>query len=225
MKKIVMLVLFLLGVGGAGAGYYLFVMKPEREALEAANLAELERLKPKIQPQEPKVEQADPEPEPITDYYVNPAKLAVRTSPSEQGFIESFVYRGDKLHILEKQQGWGRVTPYYVYEEGGEEVAEWVKMDQLLEVAPTITREERLETVSQYVEKSDDFKDFFDMFTKTADQLLKDGTCTPEDFDELGGWVRSNRFEGRDVYFVYCGGLKQEDKIYLDVQTGELSYP
>ncbi len=224
MKKIIMLVLFLLGIGGAAAGYYLFVMKPEREAREAANQAELERLKPKpalaVNQDTPPAPAADE----VTDYYVNPEKLAVRNQPNAQGFIESFVYRGDKLHILEKKEGWGRVTPYYVYEEGGEEIADWVPMDALLEVPPTITRQERLETVSKYVEKSDDFKDFFEMFTQKADQLLKDGSCTPEDFEELGGWVRSNRFDGRDVYFVYCGGMKQQNKIYLDVQTGKIFY-
>ncbi len=224
MKKIIMLVLFLLGVGGAGAGYYLFVMKPEQEALAAANKAELERLKPKPVLDLEKDKVVVPDPKPITDYYVNPEKLAVRNAPSGDAFIEGFVYRGDKLHILEQKDGWGRVTPYYVYEEGGEQTAEWVPMKSLLEVPPTITREERLETVSQYVEKSDDFKDFFEMFTKKADELLKEGTCSPEDFEELGGWVRSNRFEGRDVYFVYCGGLKQQNKIYLDVQTGKIFY-
>ncbi len=224
MKKIIMLVLFLLGVGGAGAGYYLFVMKPEREALEAANKAELERLKPKpimeLKQEQPKVTA----PKPITDYYVNPDKLAVRNAPNSEAFIEGFVYRGDKLHILEQKSGWGRVTPYYVYEEGAEETAEWVPMASLLEVAPTITRQERLETVSQYVEKSDDFKQFFEMFTHKADELLKQGICSPEDFEELGGWVRSNRFEGRDVYFVYCGGLKQQNKVYLDAHSGEIFY-
>jgi hypothetical protein len=26
------------------------------------------------------------------------------------------------------------------------------------------------------------------------------------------------------VYFIYCGGLKLADKIYLDVRTGEVFY-
>lgn len=53
-------------------------------------------------------------------------------------------------------------------------MAEWVPMEALLEVAPTITKEERVETVSSYIEKSDDFKQHFEMFVKKTDQLLKE---------------------------------------------------
>lgn len=220
MKKIIMVLLLLVGIACAGGGYYIFYYKPQQDALAlAAQESEPEAPKPVAKKAPP-----EPEPEPITDYYVNPAKLGVREQPDEQAFIESVVYRGDKLHVLEKKDGWGRISPYYVYEEGGPEVAEWVPMEALLEVAPTITREERIETVSGYIENSDDFKTFFDRFIQSTDSLLKEGTCSPEDFEELGGWVRSVTFSSDDIYFVYCGGLKQANKIYLNAQTGEIFY-
>ncbi|WP_171748984.1 hypothetical protein [Vibrio sp. RE88] len=221
MKKILMVVLLLLGIACAGGGYYIFYLKPQQDAAAAAALME-ENKEP---PPAPMKEEAPPPPKPeVTDFYVSPPKLGIREYPRYDAFVESVAYRGDKLHILEKKDGWGRISPYYVYEEGGEEVAEWVPMEALLEVAPTITKEERVETVSSYIEKSDDFKQYFEMFVKKTDQLLKEKTCEPEDFEETSGWVRSLTFEERDVYFVYCGGLKQANKIYLDVQTGEIFY-
>lgn len=36
--------------------------------------------------------------------------------------------------------------------------------------------------------------------------------------------MRSVTFNNVDAYFVYCGGLKQANKIYLDVQTGRVFY-
>ncbi|KFI12615.1 MULTISPECIES: hypothetical protein [Vibrio] len=221
MKKILMVVLLLLGIACAGGGYYIFYLKPQQDAAAAAALME-ENKEP---PPEPVKEEVPPPPKPeVTDFYVSPPKLGIREYPRYDAFVESVAYRGDKLHILEKKDGWGRISPYYVYEEGGEEVAEWVPMEALLEVAPTITKEERVETVSSYIEKSDDFKQHFEMFVKKTDQLLKEKTCEPEDFEETSGWVRSLTFEQRDVYFVYCGGLKQANKIYLDAQTGEIFY-
>jgi hypothetical protein len=53
---------------------------------------------------------------------------------------------------------------------------------------------------------------------------LKEKTCTPEDFEETQGWVKSTTFQDRSAYFVYCGGLKQANKIYIDVKSGEIFY-
>ncbi|MCG9677375.1 hypothetical protein [Vibrio sp. Isolate24] len=221
MKKIIMVVLLLLGIACAGGGYYIFYLKPQQDAEAAAAMMEANKEPP---PPPVKEEKAPPPKPEVTDFYVSPEKLGVREYPQYEAFVESVVYRGDKLHILEKKNGWGRISPYYVYEEGGEEVAEWVPMEALLEVAPTITKEERVETVSSYIEESDDFKLHFEMFVQKTDQLLKEKTCVPEDFEETSGWIRSLTFEQKDVYFVYCGGIKQANKVYLDVQTGEIFY-
>lgn len=221
MKKILMVVLLLVGIGLAGGGYYVFYYKPAED--EAARLAELAS-----KPLPPAVEQAalTPAPLPIveqTDYYVSEEKLGVRETPSKDGFIESVLYRGDKVYVLEKKQGWARISPYYVYNEGDVEVAEWIPMEALLEVPPTITQEERIKTISSYVEGSDDFKQHFDVFIQTTDDLIKEGICLPPDFEELKGWVRSVKYD-QDVYFVYCGGLKQANKIYLNVRTSKIFY-
>lgn len=221
MKKIIMIVLLLVGIACAGGGYYIFYLKPKQDAELAS---QMENAEEPIKPLNIVKEKPQPPKPPVTDYYVSPERLGVRESPDHSAFVESVVYRGDKLHVLEKRDGWGRISAYYVYEEGGPEVAEWVPMDALLEVAPTITKDERIETVSSYIENSDDFKAHFEMFVKKTDQLLKEKTCTPEDFEETKGWMRSLTFNERDVYFVYCGGLKQANKIYLDIRSGEIFY-
>ncbi|WP_260338308.1 hypothetical protein [Vibrio ponticus] len=222
MKKILMVVLLLVGIALAGGGYYMFYLKPEQEAAEAAK-QQAEKVVPKPTPiDKPKPAPLPPVPE-VTDYYVSPERLGVREHPALTAYIESDLYRGEKVHILEKRDGWGRISPYYVYKEGEEEVAEWVPMDQLLEVPPTITKAERIKTISSYIEGSDDFKQYFDVFIKTTDDLIKEGICLPPDFEELKGWVKSVRYSD-DVYFVYCGGLKQANKIYLNVNTGNIFY-
>lgn len=221
MKKLIMVVVLLLGLACAGGGYYIFYLKPQQEAeLLAQQETPTEMPEPSIEDRKP-VKETKP---PVTDYYVSPQRLGVREKPDKDAFIESVLYRGDKLHVFEKKDGWGRVSRYYVYEEGGEEVAEWVPLDALLEVPPTISKEERMETVSSYIEKSDDFKRYFDVFVAKTDQLLKEKTCRPSDFEETKGWMRSVTFKDRDVYFVYCGGLKQANKVYLDVGSGEIFY-
>ncbi|WP_228481411.1 hypothetical protein [Vibrio fluminensis] len=221
MKKILMVVLLLVGIALAGGGYYMFYLKPEQDAARAAKQKAEQRV-PLVQEKVTTPEIPPPVPE-VTDYYVSPERLGIREHPNMSAFIESELYRGDKVHILEKRDGWGRISPYYVYKEGEDEVAEWIPMDQLLEVPPTITKAERIKTISSYIEESDDFKQYFDVFIKTTDDLIREGICLPPDFEELKGWVKSVRYS-EDVYFVYCGGIKQANKIYLNVNTGKIFY-
>ena len=150
-----------------------------------------------------------------------PGKLGVRealamTLLSKTWFIEENC-------IFWKKNGWGRISRYYVYEEGGEELPNgflwkpWLKL-------PRQSQRRKSKYRKQLYRKSDDFKQHFEMFVKISDELLKEKTCTPEDFEETNGWIRSLTFKYRDVYFIYCGGIKQANKIYLDVRTGEIFY-
>ncbi len=160
----------------------------------------------------------------VNDLYVDLAKLGVREKPDAQAFVERVLYRGDKVKILERKAGFGRITDYFVYEENGPEVAEWIPLDGLVEQAPLITAEERRKTVTQYIATSDDFKLYETAFVQKTDELLKNETCVPEDFEELGGWVKSLKYQEREVYFVYCGGRKLTNKIYFDIQSKEIFY-
>ncbi|ELP5727185.1 SH3 domain-containing protein [Vibrio vulnificus] len=218
MKKVMIILIIVLLLIGGGAGYYVFFMQTEQE--------EVVKAIPQKDPEmatKPIMELPALEPE-ITDYYVIERRIDVRNKPDPQALIIDALYKGEKITILEKQNGWGRISDYLVYEEGGEERAEWVDMTKLSDAKPIIEEMERLEILDGYLVKSDDLKEHRDVYRKYTQMLLNDGTCKPEDFEELGGWVRSVTFQNRDVYFIYCGGLAQENKIYLDVQTGEIFY-
>lgn len=215
-----MVVFLLLGVAGAGAGYYLFYYKPQQDlANQAAAVEDKADEKEEEKPQSI----ADLKPENM-EFYVDIEKLGIREAASLDAFVQRYLYKGEKVRLLEKKNGWGRVSAYFVYEQGGPEIAEWIPLDGLVEQAPVITVEERKKTIQGYIAASDDLLQFEDMFLTTTDKLLNDGSCSPVDFEELGGWVKSTKYADRDVYFIYCGGLKLADKIYLDVRTGEVFY-
>lgn len=219
MKKLIMVVMLLAGIGLAGGGYYMFFIKPQQDAeLAKKNKKKPPEVEEKTVQEAP--EKAPPAPE-ITEFYVSPQSVGVRNGPSYDAFINDRMYRGEKLKILEKKDGWGRISRYYVYKHGGNEEADWVPMAALITSPPVVSKEERQKTLMSFIGQSDDFKLHESMFLKQTDKLLKSGQCRPHDFQELRGWVRSIRYRDREVYFVYCGGIDQNNKIYLDVKTGK----
>ena len=220
MKKALIAFVVLLLIGGAGAGYYFFFMQKGEPVVEQ-----------KQEPQHPNKPEKTSKPildlesvPEITEYYVIEQRIDVRNKPKQRALIVDTLYKGEKVSVLEKVDGWFRLSDYIVSEEGGEETAEWVDSKGLSDAEPIIKENERLEILDSYLQKSDDLKTHLDMFRNKTQQLLDDETCDPSDFDELGGWVRSVTYKKRNVYFIYCGGLDQENKIYLDVDKGEIFY-
>lgn len=73
------------------------------------------------------------------------------------------------------------------------------------------------------VAQSDDFQRHRRAFAAAAAQLIADGRCTRQDFLEMGGWLKSvNEYRDQPVYFTYCGGMTNANKIYLDASTGRI---
>lgn len=221
MKKALIALAILLLLGGAGAGYYFFFMQKDEPVVEQK--PELEQPSEPEEKPKPIMDLEAPAPE-ITEYYVTERRINVYNKPERQALIVDTLYKGEKVSVLEKADGWFRLSDYIVYEEGGEETAEWVDSKGLSDAEPVIKEQERLEILDGYLQKSDDLKTHLDMFRNKTQQLLDDETCDPSDFEELGGWVRSVTYKKRNVYFIYCGGLEQENKIYLDVDKGEIFY-
>ncbi|WP_199437938.1 SH3 domain-containing protein [Vibrio owensii] len=219
MKKALIALAILLLLGGAGAGYYFFFMQKDEPVVEQKPEPE-QPIEPEEKPK-PIMDLEAPAPE-ITEYYVTERRINVYNKPEHQALIVDTLYKGEKVSVLEKADGWFRLSDYIVYEEGGEETAEWVDSKGLSDAEPVIKEQERLEILDGYLQKSDDLKTHLDMFRNKTQQLLDDETCDPSDFEELGGWVRSVTYKKRNVYFIYCGGLEQENKIYLDVDKGEI---
>jgi len=221
MKKALIALAILLLLGGAGAGYYFFFMQKDEPVVEQKPEPE-QPSEPEEKPK-PIMDLEAPAPE-ITEYYVTERRINVYNKPERQALIVDSLYKGEKVSVLEKADGWFRLSDYIVYEDGGEETAEWVDSKGLSDAEPVIKEQERLEILDGYLQKSDDLKTHLDMFRNKTQQLLDDETCDPSDFEELGGWVRSVTYKKRNVYFIYCGGLEQENKIYLDVDKGEIFY-
>lgn len=221
MKKALIAIIVMLLLGGVGAGiYFFFVPNDQQEQV-------LEEASPEPQAQEetPKpimdLEALPPE---VTEYYVIDRQLSVYNKPNHNALVVDTLYKGEKVAVLEKTSCWYRISDYLVYKEGGEETAEWLDANGLSDAEPVIQEQERLEILDGYLQKSDDLVVHLDMFRNKTQKLLDDKTCDPNDFEELGGWIRSVTYKGRNVYFVYCGGLEQVNKIYLDVDSGEIFY-
>ncbi|MFA0483060.1 SH3 domain-containing protein [Vibrio sp. 10N.222.55.B11] len=221
MKKalIALLVLLILG-GGGGAAYYFLVMNKDpipQEKTEGPALEATEQSESDLVP----IMDLQPEPE-QTEFYVLERKLEVVEQPEIDGLITDYLYKGEKVEILEKQGEWARISDYIVLKEGGPQTAEWVSMSGLSNDEVIISEKESKEILDSYLVKSDDLKIHQEKFRNSVAKLISEGECAPSDFEELGGWVKSVKYSNRDVYFIYCGGLSLENKIYLDVNTNEI---
>lgn len=220
MKKALIALLVLLILGGGGAAYYFFVMKkdptpPEKEEEPAVEVA--------AQSESDLTSLTTPQPEPEqTEFYVLDRKLKVVEQPEIDGLITDYLYKGEKVELLEKQGEWARISDYIVLKEGGPQTAEWISMSGLSSDEVIISEQENREILDSYLSKSDDLKLHQEKFRNTVAKLISEGECDPSDFEELGGWVKSVKYSDRDVYFIYCGGLSLENKIYLDVNTNEI---
>ncbi|MEZ9448344.1 SH3 domain-containing protein [Vibrio splendidus] len=219
MKKALIALLVLLILGG-GAAYYFLVMNkdpipPEKMEEPAAEVAQ--QSDSDLAP----IMDLQPEPE-QTEFYVLDRKLEVVEQPEIDGLITDYLYKGEKVEVLEKQGEWARISDYIVLKEGGPQTAEWVSMSGLSNDEVIISQKESIEILDSYLVKSDDLKIHKEKFRNTVAELISDGKCDPSDFEELGGWVKSVKYSDRDVYFIYCGGLSLENKIYLDVNTNEI---
>ena len=218
MKKALIALLVLLILGGGGAAYYFFVMKKDSPPADKTEESVEEVAQPEadLKP----IMELKPEPE-QTEFYVLDRKLEVVEQPEVDGLITDYLYKGEKVEVLEKQGEWARISDYIVLKEGGPQTAEWVSMSGLSNDEVIISEKESIEILDSYLVKSDDLKIHKEKFRNAVAELISDGECDPSDFEELGGWVKSVKYSDRDVYFIYCGGLSLENKIYLDVNTNE----
>ncbi|MEE3879221.1 SH3 domain-containing protein [Vibrio sp. YYF0003] len=221
MKKALIVMMAVLLLGGAGFGYYFFFMQKDQPEQAAEATSPKAQVKEEASKPVMDLESVPPE---TTEYYVIERQVSAYNKPDHNALVVDTIYKGEKVVVLEKSNGWYRISDYLVYEDGGEETAEWLDSKGLSDAEPVIKEQERLEILDGYLQKSDDLKDNLEIFRNKTQLLLDDNTCEPEDFTELGGWVRSVTYKQRNVYFIYCGGLEQENKIYLDVDSGEIFY-
>ena len=162
-----------------------------------------------------------------------------RTCPSDKcGVLGQLVFR-EAADPLERKGGWVRTTKYYdascangqsEYVKKGNAactasngfrdgtVAEWVRADQLSEKRPPDPADEAT-LDEQLVKDSDDFNLYHAQFAKLAKALIDSGRCTAAEFIEQGGFVKSVNRQDEPVYFVYCGGMTQANKVVVNAKT------
>jgi len=69
---------------------------------------------------------------------------------------------------------------------------------------------------------SDDFSIHKSVFLKATSSLVGQGRCPLSELKEMGGWVKSQNHKSQPVYFTYCGGMRVDKRIYVDVSTGSV---
>lgn len=174
--------------------------------------------------------------------WVTDERATRRTCPSVSCGVVGQLFFRESAKVYERKDGWARISePYsascsegrsdYVdtgnalcVEENGiveGRFAEWVQLSTLSETRPadpaeTATADESL------VAQSDDFAQHRAAFVNAATKLIGEGRCTPADFEEQGGWIKSSNHRDQPIYFTYCGGMTTTNRVYLDARTGRI---
>lgn len=164
------------------------------------------------------------------------------TCPSERcGVVGQLMFR-ESAHVYERRDGWARISEPYlagcangrsdyvdtgnadcVEDNGivGGRLAEWVQLSTLTETRPADPAQ-TAEADEGLVAHSDDFAQHRAAFVRAANTLIRQGRCTPVDFQEQGGWVKSSNHRDQPIYFTYCGGMSASNRIYLDASNGRV---
>jgi len=76
--------------------------------------------------------------------------------------------------------------------------------------------------IEQAISGSDDYNKYKTIFINSTKILIQNRKCSISEFEKIGGWVKSQSQKNRPIYFTYCGGMKLNNKIYLDASIGHL---
>ena len=158
-------------------------------------------------------------------YCVVNNKLYVRLRPNKNGKITNSIYKGQIIYVLERKNGYVRISNYY---DGNIEgisgkVARWVYEGGIAKKCKKykLTTHKK-DNIEKYIYRSDDFALYKKTFIEKSYLLYKHKMCSYDEFAEQGGWTRSQNYKHRRMYFIFCGGYDVNHRIYLDVKTGEL---
>lgn len=174
--------------------------------------------------------------------WVTVDRLNRRSCPSTACGIVGTLYYREAVTILESRNGWARITDAYdaacawgrspFVETGNDRcnesngiadgrLAEWVSAEFLAGERPPDPADGEQGTAA-LIAHSDDFRRHRDAFVEAAEALMARDICTPDDFIENGGFVRSTSFDAAAIYFTFCGGTTIASRFYLNATTGEV---
>ncbi|MCP4469419.1 MAG: hypothetical protein GY815_01820 [Gammaproteobacteria bacterium] len=76
--------------------------------------------------------------------------------------------------------------------------------------------------ILEAMKSSDDLPKYRNTFAWVSAKLVDSGTCKLSGFRDIGGWWRSAAHKPSPVYYTYCGGGSNNDRIYVNAVTGEI---
>ena len=76
--------------------------------------------------------------------------------------------------------------------------------------------------IGSAISQSDDYSNYQSAFIAATRSLAESGRCTLAELKNMGGWVKSQSYKDRPVYFTYCGGMTVKNRIMLDASTGRI---
>ena len=175
-------------------------------------------------------------------HWVTSDRLNRRTCPSTDcGIVGQFFFR-EGTDVFEDKDGWARVSRYYdascangrseyVDSEDSRcdpengivdgKFSEWVFADFLSEDRPPDPAADAT-GLEVLVAGSDDFQKYRGAFAQAAQSLISSGQCREADFRKWDGWMKSVNDRSQPIYFIYCGGSKVSNRLYLNTETGEV---
>ncbi|MES2336256.1 MAG: hypothetical protein V4551_16495 [Pseudomonadota bacterium] len=175
------------------------------------------------------------------EMWVNSERIEIHSCPSETCGKTGWDLHGSRVVILEQKDGWGRIdnpTPAlcengvtFLIDEGDNRclpengivdgmLARWVDMNFLSGSKPEKAPDPE-ECDRGFLSSSDNYATYSNEFCAAARQLINGGECTEADFVESGGWAASSQYP-QGTFFTYCGGIRIENKIYLDAKSGKI---
>ena len=173
-------------------------------------------------------------------YWSTVDRLNRRTCPSTQCGVVGKLFLREAATVYEVKKGWARITPPYdascrngksEYVDSGNSAcvasnginigkfSEWVAFKYLSKDRPPDPAEKET-GLAKIIGKSDDYRQYKDLFLKTASTLIAQKNCTLKDFQEGWGFTKSTTYPNQPIYFTYCGGFHKRNKIHLNVKTG-----
>jgi hypothetical protein len=156
-------------------------------------------------------------------YWVQADEVRVLLGPSSKAQQTNELHKRDEVDVTEVRGSWARVGPYYP---GGSEgmrgmVARWVAAKDL---SPTPPPEPRVlpgdPPVTKYLLRSDNFERHRDAFIRASQQLIDEKRCSLSGFQAQGGWMKDPDVPDGSVYFTYCGEMRRENRMFLNIKTG-----
>jgi len=158
------------------------------------------------------------------DYYVTSNNLNVRLAPNKAGKITNMLYKRQKVKVFQVKDEWARISRYYDGEVEGlsGKVAHWVFTKYLSTSYPMEEQVANLNSpIVKAIKSSNDFSKYQSIFISASEKLIKSGKCSLGDFKEMGGWCKSTTHKLKPIYFIYCGGMTKNNRIYLNTTTGK----